>query len=261
MNTTDFFNGKKIASFLEKGKRFDERGLLDFRKIEIEESVVKKAEGSAKVKIGNTEVIAGVKLNLMEPYTDSPDKGTMMVTAELTPLSNPDFEPGPPKERAIELARIVDRGIRESGIINFKELCLKKGELVWCVFIDIYSLNDDGNLLDASALAAVFALKNAVFPKLKGDKVVFGELTNKKLPLSKDLPISITFHKIGKVIILDPSLAEEEASEARFTVALTPNNIHAIQKGGKETLTLDEIQEILDLASEKAKELKKTLKL
>jgi len=255
------FNKKKIESFLERGKRFDGRNLLETRKIEVQENIVNKAEGSAKVKIGKTEVIGGVKLGLMEPYTDSPDAGTMMVGVELSPLSSPDFEPGPPNERAIEIARIVDRGIRESELINFKELCVKKGELVWCVFIDIYSLNDDGNLLDASALAAAFALKNAVFPKIKDDKVQYGELTTKKLPLKKDIPISLTFHKIGKEIILDPILDEEDSSDARLTIALTPSNIHALQKGGEEPFTLEEIEHILEIAEDKAKELKKELKL
>ncbi len=36
-----------------------------------------KAEGSARVKMGKTEVIVGVKMQLGEPYPDSPDKGTL----------------------------------------------------------------------------------------------------------------------------------------------------------------------------------------
>ncbi len=255
-------NKEKIISFVEKGIRFDRRKLLDFRKIEVEEGVVKKAEGSARVKIGNTEVLAGVKLGLIEPYADSPDEGTMMVVVELTPLSSPEFEPGPPNINAIEIARVVDRGIRESEIINFKQLCVKKGEKVWVVFIDIYSLNNDGNLLDASALAAVFALRNAVFPKLENDKVVYGELTNKKLPLKKELPITLTFHKLGKEIVLDPSLEEEKSASARLTVATTrPDNIHALQKGGDGSFTLEEIDKIIETAIEKANEIKKNLKI
>lgn len=259
------FNKERIINFIERGKRFDGRGLLEFRKIEVEEGIVKKAEGSARVKIGNTDVIAGVKINVAEPYTDSPDEGTLKVGLELTPLSSPEFNPGPPNERAIEMARVVDRGIRESEMIHVKKLCIKKGEKVWSIFVDIYILNDDGNLLDASALAAVLALKNARLPKLEDDKVLFGELTDKKLPLKKEFPITLTFYKMGKKLILDPCLEEEKAAAARLSVALTFQNsqprIHALQKGGDATFTIEEIDKIISTAIEKANELKMALKI
>lgn len=253
-------NKGKIVNFAEKGKRFDNRGLLDFRKIEVQEKVVNKAEGSARVKIGNTEVIAGVKMGIQEPYTDSPDAGTMMVTVEMTPLSSSEFESGPPDARTIEMARVVDRGIRESEVIDFKQLCIEKGEKVWTVFIDIFTLNDDGNLLDAAALAATSALRNAVFPKMKDGKVLFGEFTTKKLPVKKDLPITVTLYKLGKEFIIDPSIQEEKAADARLSVAIVQGNIHAMQKGGTEILTIDEVNKVIEIAEEKVKEVKKLIK-
>ena len=147
---TSKITGERISQYLEKGKRFDGRNLEDFRKIEIETNVSKNAEGSARVKIGKTEVIVGVKMDVMEPYPDSVDKGNLMVTAELLPLSSERFESGPPKFSAIEIGRLTDRAIRESKFIQMEKLCIKEGEKVWSVYIDIYSLNDDGNLIDAA---------------------------------------------------------------------------------------------------------------
>src|SRR3972149_3478914 len=89
--------GERIKQFLQEGKRFDGRNPEEFRKISIETGVSNKAEGSARVKIGNTEVIAGVKLDVTEPYPDSADKGNLIVGAELLPLSSERFEDGPPK--------------------------------------------------------------------------------------------------------------------------------------------------------------------
>ena len=77
--------GDRIRTYLLEGKRFDNRSPEQFRDIVIETGVSKKAEGSARVKIGKTEVIVGVKLDVAEPYPDSPDKGNLMTTAELTP--------------------------------------------------------------------------------------------------------------------------------------------------------------------------------
>ncbi|MBU3941692.1 MAG: RNA-binding protein, partial [Nanoarchaeota archaeon] len=131
-----------ILDFLEKGIRFDGRKLDEYRPIKIERGFSENAEGSARVTIGDTEVLAGVKMSIMEPYPDTPDEGTMMINVELLPLSNPDFEPGPPGIQAIEIARVVDRGIRESKAIDTKKLCLKKREKVWSITVDICPIND-----------------------------------------------------------------------------------------------------------------------
>ena len=143
-NLTPKITADRIKTYLKQGKRFDGRGLDDFRNIEIETGVSKNAEGSVKIKLGKTEVLVGVKMSLGTPYPDSPDEGNLMVTAELLPLSSSRYENGPPKFPAIELGRVTDRIIRESKFVDFKSLCIKEGEKVWTVFVDIYSLNDDG---------------------------------------------------------------------------------------------------------------------
>lgn len=250
-----------IKSLIEKGLRVDERKLLEWRKpVKIELGVSKKAEGSARVIIGETEVIAGVKMNVGEPYTDSPDKGVLITGAELLPLSSPDFSPGPPDQQTIELARVVDRGIRESGMIDTTKLCIKKGELVWTVFLDIYTINDAGNLIDASALAAMAALKSAVFPKLEKDKVKYGEFTKNKLPIKQE-PITCTVFKIGEKLLIDPTTEEEKLADARLSVAVDEkDNINAMQKGGSIALTVEEIDEMVKIAIDKSKDLRKAIK-
>src|SRR3989338_4461113 len=154
-----------IIKSLSAGIRFDGRKPLEYRKVTVEYGVSKNAEGSSRVKIGETEVIAGVKLSMDKPYSDTPDDGVMSVNAELLPLSSPEFESGPPNEQSIELARVVDRGIRESKAIDTKKLCIKKNEKVWMISVDIVTINDSGNLIDASAIAALAALKDTKFPE------------------------------------------------------------------------------------------------
>jgi len=239
----------RIKKFIEGGKRFDGRGLDEFREIIIEKGISKKAEGSARVRIGKTEVLVGVKMGIGEPYPDSLDEGNMMVTTELTPLSSDRFELGPPRIEAIELARIIDRGVRESKLIDFKKLCLEEGKKVWTVFIDIYSINDDGNLLDAAGIGAIAALSIAKIPKYdeKEGKVLYGEWTNNKIPLNF-LPLSCTIHKIDDKLIVDPNREEEDASEARVTLSISEKGIHAMQKGNAKELKIEEFNEILDFA-------------
>ena len=247
---TSGLTGKRIGEYLSEGKRFDGRNLNEFREITIETNISKNAEGSVRVKLGKTEVLVGVKLGVSEPYPDSPDKGNLMVTAELLPLSSSRYELGPPKIESIELARVIDRMVRESKFIELEKLCIKKGEKVWTVFIDIYSINADGNLIDASALGAIIALKNAKIPKYdeKKEKVLYGDLTKKNIPLSKDIPVSITIHKVGDNLIIDPTREEEDISEARVTIGSSDGIISSIQKGKAVGLDLKEFYDMLDLS-------------
>jgi len=251
---------KQIEQQIEKGKRMDGRGLADYREIKIEQGVIEKAEGSARVLLGKTEVLVGVKVETGTPFPDTPNDGVMTVNAELVPLASPNFEPGPPDENSIELARIVDRGIRESHAIDTEKLCIEPGKKVFVVFVDVYVLNHDGNLIDASALAAVAALMNTKMPNYE---VKDGELIIKQgytpLPM-KSHPITVTLGKINNKLIVDAWLEEEQVIDARLSMAFNDEGkICAIQKGCAGYFTQQQILEGMKLAQEKAAELRKKL--
>ena len=249
-----------IIEMLDKDIRLDGRKALEYRKpIKVEYDISKSAEGSAKIQIGETILMAGVKMSVDPPYPDSPDEGCFMVNAELLPLSNPKFESGPPGIQAIEISRVVDRGIRESKAIDMKKLCIEKGEKVWSVMIDIIPLNDAGNLFDASALAALAALKNTKLPKMEDGVIDYKEKTDKGLPLNKQ-PVSVTVCKIGNYFIIDPTTEEEKVIDARLTVATDEKSqLCALQKGGDYPLTEEDISKMLDIGVEKCNELRKAL--
>lgn len=251
---------KQIAELIANEKRVDGRGLKEYREMKIEPGLIEKAEGSARVLLGKTEVVVGVKVETGEPFPDTPNDGVMTVNAELTPIASPEFEAGPPNEDSIELARIVDRGIRESKAINTEKLVIEPGKKVFVVFIDIYVLNHDGNLIDASALAAVSALVNT---KMANYEIKDGEVKIKpgyeQLPIRKH-PITVTTAKIGDKLVVDPIGEEEQVMDARISFAIDDDgNICAIQKGGSGYFEPQQIMEAAKLAKDKAKELRKKL--
>tara|TARA_Y100000310_G_C20700789_1_gene829678 strand:+ start:3052 stop:3825 length:774 start_codon:yes stop_codon:yes gene_type:complete len=249
-----------VIKLFEANTRLDGRKLDEYRKVSLDVDVTKTAEGSARVKIGQTDIIVGVKVEVMEPYPDTPDEGSIMVGAELLPLSSPEFEPGPPSIQAVELARIVDRGIRESKSLDFKKLCIKKGEKIWMIIIDICTINDAGNLFDASALASIAALKNMKFPEYKDDQIDYKKKTSKGLDL-KDTPLSVTVLKIGDKFIVDPNSDEEKAADARLSVAsLSDGTLCAMQKGGEFPLSAEDVSKMVDIGLEKGQELRKLIK-
>jgi exosome complex component RRP42 len=252
---------ERIKEYLKQGKRFDGRGLDEMREISIETGIEKNAEGSARVKIGKTEVLVGVKMAVSTPYDDSPAQGNLMVTAELLPMSSPRVELGKPGFPSIELGRVIDRGIRESKFIKLDKLCIKEGEKVWTVFVDIYSINDDGNLLDAAGIGAVAALANAKMPKydMEAEKVIYGEWTEEKLALNNEIPVSLTVHKIGDSLILDPTREEEDVSETRVTMESADGKISSMQKGNSDALEIEEFEKILDMITKAEREVLKKI--
>ncbi|MGE5556620.1 MAG: exosome complex protein Rrp42 [Methanocella sp.] len=251
---------KQIEALLEKGTRMDGRGLLDTREIKIEQGLIEKAEGSARVLLGKTEVLVGVKVETGEPFPDTPKEGVMTVNAELVPLASPHFEPGPPDENSIELARVVDRGIRESHAVDTEKLCIEEGKKVFVVFVDVYVLNHDGNLIDASAIAAMAALMNTKMPNYE---IKDGELKIKQgytpLPM-KSHPVTVTIGKINGKLVVDPALEEESVMDSRITFASNEDgNICAIQKGLSGFFSPQQILDASKIALDKAVELRKKL--
>lgn len=240
-----------IYNLMIKGKRQDGRGFKDFRDIKLETNLISKAEGSAKVTLGNTQVLVGVKLQTGTPFPDSQDEGVIITNLEMNAIASPEFEPGPPREDAIEMARVVDRGIRESGAIDIKKLCIAVGESVWIVFIDVHILNDDGNLIDASCLAAIAALLTTMVPNSQHG---LGE----DVPLAmKELPVGVTLAKIGSKLMIDPSRDEEAVCETKLTiVSSSDGSVAGMQKMGSAPFTEEELFEAIDMACEKAAELR-----
>jgi exosome complex component RRP42 len=249
-----------IRDLLEKGERIDGRGMMDGRPIQIIPNVIKKAEGSAMVKWGETVVLAGVKTQLGSPFPDTPNTGVITVNVELSPISSPINESGPPGPQAVELARVVDRGIRESKVIPMEDpkLCVIPGKKVWIIFVDIYILDDGGNLFDASAFAAMAALANT---RLK--QVVIDEDLEEVTLLDETEPLprrgsvmGLTFGKTNNTIMYDPNLIEDRVKEARFSIGITDQNVVcSMQKGESGTFTQAEIEMILENAQTIAKPL------
>ncbi|MBY9007998.1 MAG: exosome complex protein Rrp42 [Candidatus Lokiarchaeota archaeon] len=250
-----------IKNNLKKGERIDGRGLWEYRKFKITTNTIASAEGSADVSLGDTKMITGVKYDIGEPFPDLPNKGVCTVMAELLPLASPLFERGPPDEESIELARVVDRGIRHADCIQTQKLCIKEEKAVYILFVDMYVINHGGNMIDCGGVSALGALISSRIPKGEwtedGPKWT-GEYFKGK-ELINELPLPITFGKISDIIFLDPSLPEELVIDGRITISVTEKEITSIQKSGTATFTREEIKILGEKAFENAKKIRKDL--
>jgi exosome complex component RRP42 len=246
---------------ISKGKRLDGRALDEIRPIEIEVGLIKKANGSARVKLGNSEVVAGVKVETGEPFEGLENKGALILSAEVLPTASPYIEPGPPDEETVELARVVDRGIRESEMLDLSKLALIPGEIVYVIFVDCSVINADGNLFDATSYAAVSALMNSTLPvfEIRDRKAV--DTGEKQNPPLTTVPVSITAVRIGESVILDPTAEEEACMDARITITTNSDqNFAAVQKGSTGAFTVEQLKRAAATARIKGEEIRAKLR-
>lgn len=239
----DGLKKKKVTALLKDGQRIDGRALDEPRQLTVDVGVIPKAEGSARVRLGDTEVVCGVKVQLDKPFPDIGDRGIFICTAEIMPLADPSVETGPPGEDVIELARVVDRGIRESGMIDLTKLSLVKDKHVVGIFVDNSVTDYDGNLFDACSYASVASILSCRIPKwqVQDDTPVLvpGEFSE---PPITTMPVSVTMGKIGDQIIVDPNANEWDCMDARITITTNDaGNICAIQKGGTDGFTVEQL--------------------
>lgn len=233
-----------ILDLAGSGKRLDGRGVDEYRAVSVEPGFVTTADGSALARIGNTAALCGIKLEPGKPFPDTPNAGVLTTNAELVPLSNPTFEPGPPQPRAIEVSRVVDRAIRAAETIDLTKLCVTPGEKSWVCYVDVHILDHAGNLIDAAMLAALGALTHATLPSQRF------EIAETDSPLAVNhLPVECTFVRLGETIVVDPTFEEEQASQGRITVATDETGqIVAMQKGLIGAFSPEDVKSVVERA-------------
>ena len=248
----------KIYNLLLQDKRIDGRHPKSLRSITIQTDLIAKADGSALVTMGGTKILTGIKVEVGSPFSDRPDEGIFTVNAELLPLASTSFEPGPPDERGVELARVVDRSLREGKALDLKKLCLVEGEKVYVLFIDIYVLDYDGNYFDPALISALAALATLKIPKYE---VVNGEVKKTgetfRLELTS-LPFTVMMGILGEKFLVDPQIEEEKVLDVSLIIGTDEKgNIVSIQKNTSGPIPVNLLDTILDTAVEKTDEIRK----
>lgn len=253
-------NEKKfIETALLSDLRVDGRRPFDYRNLTINFG---KDDGSSEVQLGQTHVMGFVSAQLVQPYKDRPNEGSLSIFTEFSPMADPSFEPGRPGESAVELGRVIDRGLRESRAVDTESLCVVSGKSVWAIRVDLHILDNGGNLVDAANIAALAALSTFRRPEcsLEGDDgqevIVHPTEVREPLPLIiHHLPIAVTFafFRSESTLVIDPTHYEEAVMGGRMTVTLNANNdVCAIQKAGGEGVLQSVIMQCLRIACVKA---------
>ncbi|KAF3533636.1 hypothetical protein DY000_02043677 [Brassica cretica] len=251
-----------IKGGIAQDLRTDGRKRLTYRDIYVETGVIPQANGSARVRIGGTDVIASVKAEIGRPSSLQPDKGKVAVFIDCSPTAEPTFGGRGGEELSSELALALQicllGGKSGAGAgINLSSLLIKEGRVCWDLYIDGLVISSDGNLLDALGAAIKAALTNTAIPKVQ----VSAEVADDEQPEidisdeeyqqfdTSSVPVIVTLTKVGNQYIVDATAEEESQMSSAVSISVNRGgHICGLTKRGGSGLDPSVILDMISVA-------------
>ncbi|KAF6735337.1 Oxysterol-binding protein-related protein 10 [Oryzias melastigma] len=115
----------------------DGRSCEDYRHMEVETDVVSNTDGSARVSLGHTAVLVGIKAEIGKPRPLVPDEGYLEFFVDCSANATPEFEGRGGEELGIELSNTLYRVFNNRSSVDLKSLCISAGEHCWVLYVDV----------------------------------------------------------------------------------------------------------------------------
>lgn len=219
-------------------KRLDGRKPNELRPIEAKAGVIKRADGSAYFKIGNTIAYATVygPRDLHPRFLQNPKKGLLRCSYSMMPFSGQGnrVRPGPSR-RSKEISMVTQKSLLP--VVNLDDF----PNAVVDVFIDLPQT--DAGSRCAGICAAAIALADAGIPM-------------------KDLVSAVAAGKVDDMLIIDPNYDEEafEGEVADIPLAIIPSTgeVTLLQMDG--IIAEKELLEVIEFGKEACQEIYKIQK-
>lgn len=277
-----------ILGGLVEGVRSDGRSRVGVRAVRVETGVVPQANGSARVLVGSTEVVVGLKAELGTPSADAPQLGRLEVSADLSPLAGPGVRSRGGGEAAAEVAAAVAGAlaggrVEGSGVDGatmgvdadddadssfaasrlLSQLCIAPGVACWVLYVDVTVVSLDASPALAASAAALAALATARLPEatLETDEetgepdVELGELTKALDPRPFPVLVTAALAPAGGWA-LDPTAAEETAAGATLAVAVAGDGaVVGLSTRGEGAVETAALLEAIEAATEAGRKL------
>lgn len=258
-----------IQGGIAQDLRSDGRKRLTYRPISVETGNIPQANGSARVKIGATDVIASVKAELGKPSPFQPDKGKVSIYVDCSPTAAPIFEGRGGDELSAELSSALQRCLLggKSGAgagIDLSSLSIVEGKICWDLYIDGLVVSSDGNLLDALGAAIKAALSNTGIPKVHvaasapSDGQPEVDVSDEEF-LQFDtsaVPVIVTLTKVGRHYIVDATSEEESQMSSAISVSINrQGRICGLTKRGGAGLDPSVILDMISVAKHVSEQL------
>lgn len=257
--------------------RVDGRGRKEFRPLKFETELVTPANGSAHLRLANTDILASVKVELElenEKNHQNVDSGrnrnrqNIEFFVDCSANATPDFEGRGGEALATEVSRTLSKAYSDPSVFDYSVLTGPDESFRWILYVDILILEVGGNLFDAVSMAVKAALHSTIVPRIKVTAMDGGqpelELTDDpldgvRLDVSKS-PILVTLCRIGNHCVVDPTPEEEACSTASLVMGVTPKGqVTAVRKMGAGAFNVDSLNRAVQDGRDIGMEIQKTL--
>ena len=247
---------KYIIESIEEDIRIDGRSCEDYRQIEIETRNLPNTNGSSRCKIGKTEVLVGVKAEVVDADLHNPSIGKINITVDCSATASPHFAGRGGESMEQEVLSVLNLLYSSIDALNLADLCIVKGESCWLLNIDVLYIQCGGNVFDAAAIALKAALHSTTMPNVS----VAGEGIEMELEISDDpykvwklntsmCPICITLYQEGESFAVDLTEEESKCSTGYIHVGVLPSGeVSAMEKSGAGNLEPIALLEMIDAA-------------
>ncbi|KAH1260498.1 Exosome complex component RRP42 [Glycine max] len=280
-----------IQGGIAQDLRCDGRKRLTYRPISVETGVIPQTNGSARVRMGATDVIASVKAELGKPSLLQPDKGKVSIYIDCSSTAEPAFEGRGGDELAAELSNALQHCLLggksgEGAGIDLSSLIVVEGKICWDLYIDGLVVSSDGNLLDALGAAIKVQLKTLAIEvtNINSSSLEWLEaaLSNTGIPrvevaagTSNDehpevdvsdeeflqfdtsrVPVIVTLTKVGRHYIVDATSEEESQMSSGVSISVNrQGHICGITKRGGVGLDPSIILDMISVAKHVSEQL------
>lgn len=217
-NEKDFLEQAIRSNF-----RVDARNLNDHRHIEIRFG---NENGQALLKMGRTHILTQSSLKLVSPQPGKPNEGFFKFNTEFSSLIHgAEYTGSMPtlSEMRVDITMFIDKVLKSSRFTDRESLCIVAGRLVWSLTVDLFLINEDGNVMDACFIASVLSLMNTRLPEvtLKKDQVRINYEKVKYLNVHH-IPVCTTFYFLSGFDqpIIDATAKEEKLAKSRLSICM-----------------------------------------
>ena len=204
--------------------RPDGRGPHDLRSVALETNVLRHAEGSARIAMGDTLVICAATVEERVPMFLK-GSGRGWVTAEYGMLPRSTAErmqreaaQGRQGGRTLEIQRMIGRSLR--GVVDLASL----GERT--ILVDCDVIEADGGTRTASVTGACVALHQALSYLVSQEKLAYHPM--------RDLVAAVSVGIVGSEVALDLCYEEDSKSDVDLNVIMTGSGRYVEIQGTAE---------------------------
>ena len=220
--------------------RNDGRQLDQMRKVKIKRNVLKFAEGSCMIEMGNTRVICSASVeDKVPPFLRNTGSGWVTAEYGMLPRScksriDREASRGKQSGRTQEIQRLIGRSMR--SITELKKL----GERT--IWIDCDVIQGDGGTRTASITGSFIALSDALV-KLKKQKIITS------IPLA-DYVAAISVGIVKGEKCLDLNYEEDSGAEVDMNIVMTGSGMMIEVQGTAEKKPFSEkdLESLIKLA-------------